>query len=444
MIKRFVLSGFISVFIAAASLHAAAVVLPVQAKETILQELNLKKYEELGQFLKANISSNQLSLIQLKKFAKRQKLQPLFRAVEATMNYETIKAPNGIDVPVGDFLQIALFMETRFQEGFQNRCLLLPKETHLSRKIEYDPNTKRAFILLDTNQATFLGQGYRKVVHKAIEYASFPQVVACSVQTGSSTNEKGITKSLSGKYGVIEARGFAQRTKRKRVQTVVFTRLYNSGDLKMAFERNTQFTLEEKMKIAHDLLCGLEALQQNGIVHRDISGKNIFLNRTTDSRGKSSIEAVLADFGCSKRLADMRGLKGQTGLRHTAPEALFFTKLQRTQFHAVDLFATGLVLYQLYYGHEPVWLSKRLRRGSRRAHYHWLVNKITSVIGAKSSELQLKQSNGSITPQEEFELLILGIINPDPQKRGNAAELQKKMQKIIKKQSAKKVNSFNG
>jgi hypothetical protein len=100
------------------------------------------------------------------------------------------------------------------------------------------------------------------------------------------------------------------------------------------------------------ILEGLEHAHHFGIVHRDLKPENVFV--TTDFRGREVIKLV--DFGIAK-LIDDEGAKEQltrAGMvfgtpRYMSPEQASGGKLdERT-----DLYATGLILYEMLTGHPP-------------------------------------------------------------------------------------------
>ncbi|PRQ06014.1 serine/threonine protein kinase [Enhygromyxa salina] len=100
------------------------------------------------------------------------------------------------------------------------------------------------------------------------------------------------------------------------------------------------------------MLEGLEHAHHFGIVHRDLKPENVFV--TQDFRGGEIVKLV--DFGIAK-LIDDEGAKEQltrAGMvfgtpRYMSPEQASGGKLdERT-----DLYATGLILYQMLAGHPP-------------------------------------------------------------------------------------------
>lgn len=416
-------------FIGSAPLHAFS----HKISHKIHENLERKNYEKLGEFLKEEVNHSHLSLDAVKKVAEENNAHCLLKAVDATEQYKKVR--RNLSLSKGAFLQLALFMETKFQKKTAHgQKYFRTHKTDLPRKVEYDPHTKHAFIILDGAKSAFLGEGYRKRVYKAIEYDPHKlHIVARANQRGGMKNEKKITKRLLGMPGVLALRGFGKHRKSGRKYTTVYTELYNFGDLKGAFKKKIKFSLSEKMKIALDILHGLESLRKKKIIHRDLGAKNIFLNRSKGAHGKRHIEAVLADFGCSKEKWRMHKKRAQVGIRHTAPEGLYYDKLSKSRFYRTDLYAAGLILYQLFYGKAPIWQTKHLHHDSRKAHYHWLSEKIDKTTHKRRKHLAILRAAHKTSAKDDFEHLILHMVKPDSKKRGTAKELRKEMQHIIKK-----------
>lgn len=112
--------------------------------------------------------------------------------------------------------------------------------------------------------------------------------------------------------------------------------------------------------IAQDICAGLGMIHRAGIIHRDLKSRNIML---ADRDG--SIRAVLMDFGLARELP-VPGLAGETGL--TMPGLVLGTPeyMAPEQFEgkaptpATDIFAIGIILYELLTGRHPFASSNPL------------------------------------------------------------------------------------
>ena len=121
--------------------------------------------------------------------------------------------------------------------------------------------------------------------------------------------------------------------------------LVRGGDLKAELERGTRLTFDRSMAIMRELLQALNFAHEQGIIHRDIKPGNVML----DANGR----VKLCDFGVA-RITDSGDATRTQGsmvgtLKYMSPEQVQgLTVDART-----DLFAAGVVLYQLLTGSKP-------------------------------------------------------------------------------------------
>ncbi|HXF28660.1 MAG TPA: serine/threonine-protein kinase [Chlamydiales bacterium] len=404
------------------------------AKERIRSDLKAKKYHHLGIFLKNRIGSSGCDLSQVKAIARKTHSKSLLHAIEATRQFK--KTRSGLGLSTGAFLQTSLFIETDLRRYTAHKHYYLPKvKTGIARTIEYDPCRKQAFIVLNGTQSAFLGKGCKKTAYKAIAYShTKPEVVARAEQCGDMKRELKITKRLRGARGVIDIKGFGKHHKNGKLRTTTYSKLYKSSDLATALRKKVQFSLLEKAKIAVGALRGLESMHRMGIVHRDICSKNFFLTIPKGKKGKRNVQAVLADFGWAKYRRCCAGRKAQANARTTAPEGFSAHKLKNNDYLPLDVYATGLAFYQLFYGKKASWTNGSCTDSSSSKHNR---KKVTSKINSKtlSRRLRLAQlkSFGKVCPEKDFEYLILRMIHPNPKKRSTATVLRRKMEHILKR-----------
>jgi eukaryotic-like serine/threonine-protein kinase len=105
--------------------------------------------------------------------------------------------------------------------------------------------------------------------------------------------------------------------------------------------RRRRLCLGESLEIGRQLLLGLEATHQAGVLHRDVKSQNILLAE----RGQP-LRAVLTDFGLARRLdASQRapGAPNSGSLAYMAPEQMLGKDLSP----ATDLFAFGVLLFEM-------------------------------------------------------------------------------------------------
>jgi len=117
------------------------------------------------------------------------------------------------------------------------------------------------------------------------------------------------------------------------------------GDsLEKRLDGNQKLATDKAIGFAHDLLDGLSAAHQRGVVHRDLKPANVLIDK--DER------AYITDFGVARSL-------GATGLTHSGviigtPEYLSPEQARGDVVDArSDLYAVGLILYEMLTGVLP-------------------------------------------------------------------------------------------
>lgn len=163
--------------------------------------------------------------------------------------------------------------------------------------------------------------------------------------------------------------------------------LVNGEDLATLLRRVGRLTTERVMEIARHLCSGLAAAHAQGVLHRDLKPANILI----DNHGR----AIITDFGIAIQREDgaQQPLIGTPG--YMAPEQLTpgATLTERT-----DIYALGLILYELVVGQHP--FNNRLSR--------------TSEPPTPSSRVT------GVDPR--LERVILQSLDVDPRRRPQSAE----------------------
>jgi serine/threonine-protein kinase len=109
-----------------------------------------------------------------------------------------------------------------------------------------------------------------------------------------------------------------------------------------------QLTLNEKLRIAHDLCDGLGAIHRQGILHCDFKPSNVML--------ESSERAIVTDFGLATAAA-LGGSRGSGTPEYMAPEQM----AGGGSTFRTDIYALGLVLHEIFVGgrwkasQSPAW-----------------------------------------------------------------------------------------
>lgn len=132
--------------------------------------------------------------------------------------------------------------------------------------------------------------------------------------------------------------------------------LLRGESLERRLARETRLPLADAVRITREVLEGLGAAHEAGVVHRDVKPANVFLAETEDG-----VVAKVLDFSVAR-------VASQGGARVTATGDIVGTPLYlapeqatgvKTQDHRVDLWAAGVLLYHLLTG-EPPFASKQL------------------------------------------------------------------------------------
>ena len=117
-----------------------------------------------------------------------------------------------------------------------------------------------------------------------------------------------------------------------------------------------QLTTTERLDLFRVVCEAVHYAHQNLIIHRDLKPSNILVSHPGDSRAERGIVKLL-DFGIA-RLIDYEGQEGltrtRTGLRLMTPE---YASPEQVRGEPVttssDLYALGVILYELLSGHRP-------------------------------------------------------------------------------------------
>lgn len=147
--------------------------------------------------------------------------------------------------------------------------------------------------------------------------------------------------------------------------------LLEGDDLKVIARREAPLHPARVVNLCLQVLRGLAAAHERGIVHRDMKPGNVFVSRRLDARGREVEHAQLLDFGISK----VSGGKPLTLAGVTMGTPSYMAWEQFTDARAVDartdLYAVAVMLFELLSGRRPfdgehlATLMNRVRTGER-------------------------------------------------------------------------------
>ena len=162
-------------------------------------------------------------------------------------------------------------------------------------------------------------------------------------------------------------------------------------DLATSLRRIGRFPEDKAADIARQLCAGLAAAHERGVIHRDLKPANVML----DGAGRVRV----MDFGLAAigRVEDIRA--GTPA--YMAPEQL----LGREVTARSDIFALGLVLYELFTG--------------RRAFTATTIGELVEPARDAIDHAARRRSSARIDPA--IERAILRCLDPDPQRRPASA-----------------------
>lgn len=110
-------------------------------------------------------------------------------------------------------------------------------------------------------------------------------------------------------------------------------------------DRGGGFRIDQALNIGAQIFYGLEAVHERGIVHRDMKPENVILH--VDAR--SNRVAKIIDFGVMRLLAESGRESFAGTFGYAAPEQIRGDEVGPK----ADLFATGLVLFEMLTGRRP-------------------------------------------------------------------------------------------
>lgn len=373
-----------------------------------------------------------------KKLAAEVKNPILLKAVVASQEMKKLSSDLGISF--AELLKISLFIETKMAHKVKQKGNYLGRsETGLARSVEYDPETKSTFIHLHTHGTSQIGKGRKKVVTKSILYhPTRPELLAhCSTKIPMPKEIIALQK-LQGLPGIVETKAFTSRKDNHGTPIYgVLCNYYREGDLEQFLKnRKIGLSINRKMKIAADILQGLESMHKNGYVHRDLNIKNYLINVEKGKKGGTKIKAVIADLGRAIPIEKVKGEMVQWNSSYTAPEGILRKNLEGKDYTYSDIYAVGCAFYNLLTGKRAPWINKKWIKGTDRSAKFRYAEYIRSLrLFQRKTAIE---THSRRNPKARFKRLIATMCNPVPKKRGTAHKLRQALGRIMRDSKKRK------
>lgn len=414
-------------------------------KEMFRNQIETANYRALGYLIK-NALTDGVEFLKLQKYAGELECEPMQKALEAASHLYDLYSETDLDLP--DCIQLALYIETDFHReikefgNYRNR-----KSTGLSKTVEYDPETNQIFIHLNLGDS--LNRSGKKV-GKAICYdPQSPEVVTHYVTHEPIASEIAAIKDLQGLDGLYEIKAVtSQQNEDGAVFLSLFTKHYRYGTLSKFLESKngqSRLSFKDKMRIAHDILIGLESMHAKGYVHRDLCLSSFLISRKhrETTRG-TRFSAVLADFSRAVPIRDAVGKNAQHVAFYRAPEALEYSLLKENDYFATDLYAVGCIFYSLFYGKAAPWVDVDMMNDTKKTiqdRAKGLRDTLEKYRQKRFRMLFMKNRFRDNVPMTEtVERFILLMVDPVPVRRTNAKELRQIMGNLIKRTNPKPID----
>lgn len=318
----------------------------------------------------------------------------------------------------------------------------------IARSMFYDPSKKKVYISTKKGASEFKREGRFKNVRYVMEVSLEELQKAPSIEVRAFTKDELSTSDVKklereialynefkDTSGIVQLK-FSHTYTRKNGDTRVVMVFEKFQDSARAIEKDPKIcTTNERLELFKQYAGGLSAIHKTGRFHGDVKPEN-FLFRLL----KGLVKGVIGDLGfCQKivngkRLPNAQGLynKGYYGsIWYTSPE-LFGEKNFAKDHQMNDVWALGISLYQMSRGKPPAFVHD-----IEKAHENNLQGKELEAMQAKvrgdMKELEAqyevlkakKEAKEPMTPEEQYDLLMLSLLVSNPEERRKNFEAAK-------------------
>ena len=266
-----------------------------------------------------------------------------------------------------------------------------------------------------------LGRGGMGTVYLARDEVS-GQEVAVKVLPASLARERDIRERF-----IQEARALASLDHPNIVPLVTFSQegedrflvmKYLQGEpLDARLRRLGVLAPEHARIVTRAVLSALGYAHARGVIHRDVKPSNVIIEGDLDKGDGALVRVFLVDFGIAKKQEDGHSLT-QTGMLMGTPQ---YMSPEQISGQAVDgrsdLYAAGLVLFEMLAGHPPFDGQKTFQ--VLRAHVE---QPVPDLRAARAQSGKAPDHRDSDIP-DDIEAICYGLLRKDPNERPrNAAD----------------------
>jgi serine/threonine-protein kinase len=196
----------------------------------------------------------------------------------------------------------------------------------------------------------------------------------------------------------------------------------------------SQAPVQTAVEIGMGLAGGLAAIHSKGVIHQDLKPENIFVHEADDGA-----TCKIFDLGVQRRARTLPsgGPEGEEGYQGTptysAPEQLEGEEVTP----AADVYAFGVVLFEMLAGTRPYHLAEEADRSDRRRRKisskgsHVSETLGSALVTAKRTQVAPPLSKYALVPPS-LETLVARCLDRDPARRPSAAELETELREIWK------------
>lgn len=180
---------------------------------------------------------------------------------------------------------------------------------------------------------------------------------------------------------------------------------YEGEQLKQRLQREGKLKQLEAVNIINQVLDGIGYAHSNNIIHRDLNPSNLLIDKEGNVR--------VMDFGISVIAGTMTASTEVTGTaNYLAPEQLTNSELGP----AVDIFACGLILYEILTGHQV-----------------YSANNTMAVMYKISNETVAPPSKRNPEIDQDLDAIVMKALEKDPANRySSVTEIQSALKKYLK------------